>query len=149
MAHHEVRMPSTGGHRVVHQETHRPIETTLVSIVYFTFGVIITLIALRFVLLLFGANPSAGFSQLVFGLSEPFVTPFFSVFGTTRVDGSTFEWSALLAIVVYALVAWGIASLIEAVTPRARAETAGTVEQAGDDAWTDEKGVVHRVPPSE
>lgn len=133
MAHQDVRMSSAGGHRVLHRETRRPIEDIIINIVYFIFGVIITLLALRFVLLLLGANPNAGFSQLIYGLSAPFMAPFFAVFGTTRLEGAVFEWSALLAIAIYALLAWGIAALIVAVTPRASAGTVETVEEAHGD----------------
>lgn len=156
------QMTSAGGHRIVHSESRRPIEVVLINVVYFIFGVIDTLIALRFVLLLFGANPRAGFSELIFGLSAPLMAPFFAVFGTTTLGGSVFEWSALLAIVVYALLAWGLAALIDAVTPRSHAGTVETVEEVHEDAaqavtgghvqqdigagttWTDENGVVHR-----
>lgn len=153
------QLTSAGGHRVVHSEARRPIETVLINIVYFITGVIITLLALRFLLLLFGANPSAGFSQLIYGLSAPFMAPFYAVFGTTQVEGAVFEWSALLAIAVYALLGWGIASLIDAVTPRSHAGTVETVEEvqtdrdavypvdSGSGTWTDANGVVHRGPP--
>lgn len=135
MAYQEARTSTSGGHRVMHSETRRPIESVIVNIVYFIFGVIITLLALRFVLLLFGANPNAGFSQIIYTLTAPFMAPFFSVFGTTRLEGSVFEWSTLLAIVIYALLAWGIAALVDAVTPRASAGTIETREEYhGDEA---------------
>jgi hypothetical protein len=41
----------------------------------------------------------------------------------------TFEWSALLAIAVYALIAWGLVALIEAISPRERAETVETISE--------------------
>jgi hypothetical protein len=81
-----------------------------------------------------GANPDAGFTQIIYSLSEPFMAPFFAVFGTTQVNGSVFEWSALLAIIVYALLAWGIGALVSAVTPRASAGTVETMEEAHDEA---------------
>lgn len=133
MAHQDLHMSSAGGHRVVHSEARRPLEVVLVNIVYFIFGVIITLLALRFVLLLFAANPEAGFSQLIFGLSTPFMVPFFAVFGATQIGGAVFEWSALLAIAVYALLAWGIAALVDAVTPRSHAGTVETIEEVRED----------------
>lgn len=117
-----------GGHRVMRKESRLPIESVLMNIVYFIFGVIEALLAIRFVLLLLGANPDAGFSQLIYALSAPFMTPFQAVFGDTVMRGVVFEWSALLAILVYALLAWGIASLITAVSPRSAASTTEIVE---------------------
>jgi uncharacterized protein YggT (Ycf19 family) len=134
MARQTVRVGDAEAHRVSRTETRRPIESIIISIVYFVIGVIITLIAFRFVLLLFGANPDAGFSQLIYTLSEPFMRPFHAVFGTTEIEGAVFEWSALLAIAVYALIGWGIAALVTAVTPRARAGTVETTEEVHEDA---------------
>lgn len=138
-----------GGHSVVHSETRRPIESVLINIVYFIFGLIEAILALRFIMLLLGANPEAGFTRMVYGLSAPFMAPFDAVFGETVIAGSVFEWSALLAIVIYALVAWAIASLIAAVTPRASAGTVETVEDVHSEA--EEAGAYPRdsVAPGE
>jgi len=89
------------------------------QLVYWIGGAIEILLAFRFGLKLLGANPDAGFVRFVFSLSAPFMWPFESVFGVTQVEGSVFEWSALLAIVVYAVIAWGLAALIRNVAPSA------------------------------
>jgi hypothetical protein len=81
------------------------------QIVWYILGLLEVLLAFRFVLKLLGANPSAGFSSFVYGVSYPFAVPFLSVFGTTRVEGSIFEWTTLLAMFVYLLIAWGIVKL--------------------------------------
>ncbi len=44
-----------------------------------------------------------------------FMAPFNAVFSNDQVSGNVFEWSALVAIAVYALVVWGIISLVNAV----------------------------------
>ena len=128
----------------MHTETRLPIERVIVNVVYFIFTVIIVLLALRFVLLLFGANPDAGFTALIYTLTTPFMAPFFAVFGTTQINGSTFEWSALLAIAVYALLAWGIAALVEAVTPRASAGTYESEETVQDQTEEEREGYYPR-----
>ena len=73
--------------------------------------------------------------RLIYGISGIFMAPFVAVFGTDTVSGATFEWSALVAIAVYALIAWGIVALIHAVSPRSHAQTVERVE-------TDEDAVV-------
>jgi hypothetical protein len=103
-----------------------PLRAIVIDIVYFIFGVIEVILGLRFVLRLLGANPDAGFVQIVYAISAPFMAPFEAVFATQQVEGAVFDWSVLLAMAVYALIAWGIASLIRAATPRS---SAGTVEQ--------------------
>ncbi|MDT8434617.1 MAG: hypothetical protein RQ731_07685 [Anaerosomatales bacterium] len=107
----------------------------MARVVWFVFGAIEILIAIRFMLILLGANAEAGFVKLVYGISDIFMAPFVAVFGTDQVSGATFEWSALVAIAVYALVAWGIVALIGAVSPRTHAQTVERVE-------TDEDAIV-------
>lgn len=76
-------------------------------------GFIEVVLAFRFGLLLFGANPDAAFVEFVYRLSEPFMVPFHAVFGVTETRiGSVFDWSNLLAIIVYAVAGWGLSSLI-------------------------------------
>lgn len=120
-------------HRSSHTEVYSPIETVLSRIVYYVFGVIEVLLAIRFVLGLFGANTAAGFVQLIYGVTDVFMVPFNAVFNTQRVAGATFEWSVLVAIVVYALIAWGLVALIHAVSPREHAETVESVETVDSD----------------
>ena len=127
-----VNAASTDRRSQVHTEVRSPIEAVLTRVVWFVFGVIEVLIAIRFVLELLGANAAAGFVQFVYGLSGVFMAPFIAILGTAKVSGSTFEWSALLAIAVYALIAWGIVALIRAVNPRVQSETVERVESEDD-----------------
>lgn len=86
-------------------------------IVAVVLGVVVAILALRFVLQLLSANPDAGFTNFIYNLSRPFMAPFTAVFGTAEVNGNAvFEWSVLLAIAVYALIAWGIIALTNAVS---------------------------------
>jgi len=78
------------------------------QVVWYILGLIEVLLAFRFVLKLLAANPAAGFTKLVYGFTNPFTAPFNSVFNQTRVEGSIFEWTTLLAILVYWMIALGI-----------------------------------------
>ena len=119
-------------HSEVHTEVRAPVEAVITRVVWFVFGAIDVLIAARFALLLFGANAAAGFVRFIYAVSDVFMAPFVAIFNTQRVSGITFEWSALVAIAVYALIAWGIAALIRAVNPRDHSETVErTVQDAG------------------
>jgi hypothetical protein len=80
-------------------------------IVYYIGGVIIALIALRFLLLLLGANQGSGFVDFVYGLSGIFVAPFVGIFGEPTFGVSYVETSSIVAIVVYALLTIGIGKL--------------------------------------
>jgi len=73
--------------------------------IYLGFGIIEGLIAIRFVLEVLAANPNAGFAQFIYGITTFFMAPFVGLFGTPRLGTSMVEWSALVAIAVYALLA--------------------------------------------
>jgi hypothetical protein len=81
------------------------------QVVWYILSILETLLAFRFVFKLLGANPNAGFSSFVYGLSYIFVAPFTSVFRVTYVVGAVFEWTTLLAMFVYLLLAYGISNL--------------------------------------
>ena len=82
------------------------------QIVWYILGVIEILLAFRFVLKFLGANPSAGFTAIIYNVTYPLAVPFLSVFNITRVEGSIFEWTTLLAMFVYWVVALGIIQLL-------------------------------------
>ena len=79
--------------------------------IYLGFAVIEALIAMRIVLHALGANPNAGFAQLVYGLTAPLVAPFAGLFGNPQANGSVLELQSIVALVVYALVAWLLGKL--------------------------------------
>ena len=81
------------------------------QIVWYVLGIIEILLAFRFVLKLIGANPAAGFSSFIYNISYFFAAPFLNVVSTTKVSGSAFEWTTLLAMLVYWVVALGIIKL--------------------------------------
>ena len=70
------------------------------------------LLALRFVLLLLGASQASSFVGLVYSLSHPFALPFQGIFGEPAFDGSVIEWASLVGIIIYSLVAYGLARLV-------------------------------------
>lgn len=81
------------------------------QIVWYVLSLLEALLAFRFVLKMMGANPDAGFSSLVYGITWPFTAPFLAVFQRTTVLGSVFEWTTLLAMLVYWLIAIAIVRL--------------------------------------
>jgi hypothetical protein len=82
------------------------------QVVWYILGIIETLLAFRFILKLLGANPEAGFSSFIYGITYVFATPFLAVFqNNTIIPGSVFEWTTLLAMAVYWVIAAGIIKL--------------------------------------
>ena len=82
------------------------------QIVWYIVGLLEVLLAFRFALKLFGANPDAGFSHFIYVVTYVFTAPFLSVFHVTAVLGSVVEWTTLLAMFVYWLIAYGIVQLL-------------------------------------
>ena len=80
------------------------------QIVWFILGVIEVLLALRFLLKLLGAA-SAPFTNFIYSITYVLVSPFIAVFRTTYAAGAVFEWTTILAGMIYALVAYGIINL--------------------------------------
>jgi hypothetical protein len=78
------------------------------QVVWYILGLLEVILAFRFLLKLFAANPNAGFSNLIYSISAPFAAPFLAVFKVQKVEGSVMEWTTLLAMLVYWLIAWGI-----------------------------------------
>ena len=81
------------------------------QIVWYILGLIEVLLAFRFVLKLLGANSAAGFTSFIYGVTNIFASPFLSVFRKTQVAGNIFEWTTLLAMLVYWVLAFGIIKL--------------------------------------
>lgn len=82
------------------------------QIVWYIIGLLEVLLAFRFVLKLLGANSVAGFTSFIYGVTFPFATPFLNVFGITKIEGSIFEWTTILAMLVYWIIAFGIIKLL-------------------------------------
>jgi hypothetical protein len=92
--------------------TRRHSAWRLVQAIYLVFGIVEALIAIRLVLHALGANAGAGFAQLVYGLSAPLVAPFAGLFGNPQAGTSVLELHSIVALIVYALLAWLIGRLV-------------------------------------
>lgn len=91
-------------------------KTTSQNVVWYLLGIIEVLLAIRFVLKLFGANSASSFVNLVYSVTRVLTVPFDSIFGVTSTTAGTthsvFEPSIIVGGLVYALIAWGVVKLI-------------------------------------
>jgi hypothetical protein len=89
---------------------------TIEYLVYFFFGALEILLAFRLVLKLTGASFSSAFVGFIYGLTGLFIVPFQGIFHQGYAPGvettSVLEPSTLVAIIVYAVIAWGIVKLV-------------------------------------
>ena len=63
-------------------------------------------LVLRFVFKLLGANPGSAFVSFLYGISDPLVAPFRGIFQSTILEIGIAEWSSLVAMLTYALLAY-------------------------------------------
>lgn len=92
-------------------------------VIWFIAGIILVLLGFRFLLSLLGANPGNGFADFIYSVSEPLVSPFFNLFSYDFDNGtSRFEIFTIIAMAVYAVVAWGLSKLL-AINKRGEADS--------------------------
>jgi uncharacterized protein YggT (Ycf19 family) len=75
-----------------------------------------TLLLFRFIFRLFGANDGNGFVRFVYDLTAPLVAPFRGIFASPNENGAVFDSAAVLAIVVYAVLAYLVVRFFFAAT---------------------------------
>jgi YggT family protein len=83
------------------------------EVIYLLFGIIDGLLLIRLVLKLLAANPLAGFSKFIYGLTDVFLAPFRNLLPTVGGgSGAVLEMSTVIAIIVYALIGWALVRLV-------------------------------------
>ena len=83
-------------------------------VIYYVFGIIEAIIAIRFVLKLIAANPQNPFTQGVYAVSWIFAFPFSGVVSNANLGGgSIIEFFSLIAILVYILASVALARLLD------------------------------------
>ncbi len=116
---HENYVDPAGNHVENRSEVYEDVNQSrantrywITRITYFILGVLEVILALRFIFRLLGANGYNGFINFLYGLSHIFVAPFNGIFNDQALGTrSVFEISTIIAMLVYALIAWGIVSL--------------------------------------
>jgi YGGT family len=95
---------------------------TLGYVIYFLFGVLEVLLIFRLVFKLTGASPASSFVSLIYSLTQIFIVPFAGIFHQATTQGvettAVLEPSTLVAIAVYAVIAWGISQLVGILSGR-------------------------------
>lgn len=84
----------------------------LTNLIWWFFGVVEGLIGLRVLLKLLGANEGSPFTQFVYNITAPFLWPFQALTATPSVGNIVLEIPAIVAMIVYALVAWALVKAV-------------------------------------
>ena len=96
------------------------------SITYYVLSIIEILISFRLIFKLLGANTSSPVVAFLYGITNIFLFPFSGIFASLNVDGfetrSVFEPAAVIAAIVYAIIARGVVKLFEIIFDSGSAE---------------------------
>lgn len=103
---------------VVERATVKPNYYRSANIIYVVFGLLEISLALRFLFLLFGANQFSGFVTFIYTISSFFVSPFYGIFGSATYNRSFFDPATIIAMLIYAVVAWALIRLVAAANSR-------------------------------
>ncbi len=85
-------------------------------VIYYVLGVLEVLLGFRLILKLAGASMASGFVSGIYALTGIFIKPFEGIFRRGVAQGletaAVFEPATLVAIIVYAILGWGIVKFV-------------------------------------
>ena len=105
--------PTTGQRSAVN--TTRVIdraESPLAEYVWYAAGLVDTILVLRLIFLALGAAKT-GVAAFLYKVSGPLVAPFTGIFRSPSSETGYLDSAAVLAVIIYTLIAWGIVSLMD------------------------------------
>jgi hypothetical protein len=106
------------------------------QLVWLVFGILEALLALRFVLKLIGANPASPFAVALYGFTNLFLFPFTGLVGTPAAGDMVLEFTTVIAMVVYALIGWGLERIIWVIFYRPRGPAVAVTQTTTTDQHT-------------
>lgn len=114
----EREVQSADGTAVRHETVQQHTETAPASvlaqrIIWYIAGIILVMLAIRVVLYLLGASTASGFVQFIYNVTWIFAAPFYGIFPQPTYGEFALDTASVVAIVVYALVAWGLSKLFQ------------------------------------
>ncbi len=101
-----------------------PMSSRLQSAVWLVVGVVDVILALDFVFKLLAAS-NVGFVGFITGVAGSLNAPFRGVLATSVPNGHYFAWPDVVAVVVYAIAAFIVVSLIRIMAGRRSPQTSG------------------------
>jgi len=104
------------------------------QLVWLVFGILEVMILLRIALKVLGANAASPIATFIYGFTDLFLLPFKGLTATPAAGGMVLEISSLIAVVIYALIAYALAKIIWVIFYRPR----GPVEAVTQTSTTDQ-----------
>lgn len=117
--------------RSVQQESDREgriFTFKAIQLIWLLLGILEALIALRIGLKLVGANPASPIVALIYGFTYLFLFPFAGMIASPTSGSTVLELSSVFAMLVYALIAWGVERTVWLLFYRPRWPRVGTTQ---------------------
>jgi hypothetical protein len=121
--------------REVGQE-HRLRTFKVMQLIWLGVGTLEVLIALRIVFKLIAVNPENALASLLYAFTGLFLLPFAGLTSTPSSGGMVLEISSLIAMVVYALLGWAAAKLVEVIFYRPRSAVVSVTQSTSSEQHT-------------
>ena len=100
------------------------------QLIWLMLGILETLIALRIMLLMLGANADSMIVGLIYALTAPFLFPFVGLVASPAAGYMVLEISSMFAMLVYALLAWAVERTVWLIFYRPRGPVVSVTETA-------------------
>jgi len=92
-------------------------NSKLTKVVYYILGILEVVLAFRFIFKILGANSESTFVSIIYNISGALLAPFSGIFRTSVTKGienkSVLEPATIIAMIVCALIAYGVVKLIK------------------------------------
>lgn len=92
----------------------------ITQLIWLLLGILEAVLALRFIFKLVGVNAANPFATLLYNVTGLFVAPFASLTGAPAAGSMVFEFSTIIAMIVYLLIAWALERIVYVLLYRPR-----------------------------
>ncbi len=91
------------------------VVARIARILDYLFGVLYSLLLVRLALEFLNARPSAGFVQIIRGMTDPFYAPFKGIVASNSIEGAHVVWPLVVAVLGYMLLHAAIRGVLRLV----------------------------------
>jgi hypothetical protein len=103
------------------------------QLIWLFLGILEVLLALRFALKLIAANPDSPIAVFIYGFTGLFLLPFAGLTATPAVGGMVLEISTMIAMAIYALLAWAVERVVWLIFYRPHGPVVSTTHTSTSD----------------
>jgi len=106
------------------------------QLIWLFLGILEIMLMLRFALKLMAANPESPIAVFIYGFTALFLLPFAGLTAAPSVGGMVLEIGTIIAMAVYALIAWAIERVVWLIFYRPRGTVVSTTQTSSSDQHT-------------